>query len=222
MCPIFPRMIAMRHLRFALLVAIVAVVGHDATYALGHGLAEYPHALGDTGHDGYWLPVVLGVLGLVLAVAALVVWRWRRLTGQLRALGWSRRGAPAVAWRAVLGQATRLCVAALAVFVVQENLEHLATHGGHLPGLGVLVGHGLLTAVPAFAAVALLVAALGQLVATNLHRLESELARARASLPRAERSVGVRPAPTLPVRPTALSTQPDLGRAPPAASAIRA
>lgn len=36
----------MLRLRFAILVAVVAVIAHDATYLIGHGLNGYPAALG--------------------------------------------------------------------------------------------------------------------------------------------------------------------------------
>lgn len=213
---------AMHRVRFGLLVAAVAVVGHDATYAFGHGLAEYPTALRELGHDGYWRPLGLGVLALLLAAAGLTAWRWQSVRRQLLALGWrsGRNRGSTVRWRSIVAQGGGLCLGALAVFLVQENLEHLAAQGGNPPGAGVLLGRGYLATLPTFAVVSILAAALRDLVAGRIHRLEIALARARrASLPRPPRQAAARSTRTfLASRP--LSAQPDLGRAPPVANGV--
>lgn len=209
----------MGRLRLALLVAVVAAVGHDATYAIGHGPGELGAALHDTGHDGYWLPVVLGVLAAAGVCVALTAWRWRYLRRQLRAVGWraARRRAGSAPWLRILALAARLCLAALTIFVLQENAEHGAANGGHLPGLGVLAGHGYAATLPAFIGVSLLIAAMTHLMVGGVRQLEVELALARASLPRPQSRSGSRPARTPARRPSSPGAQPDLGRAPPVA-----
>ena len=207
----------MLRLRFILLVAVVAVVAHDATYLIGHGLDGYPAALGATGHDGHWLPVAMSVAGLLLGAAIVAAVRWRRLRAQLGDRGGAtsdRRIGPILP--GTLRLAARLFVAAIAVFVLQENLEAIAV-GATAPGLGILVGPGYLAAVPAVALVALLFAVMSELIDARIQHLERSLAAARGALPRP--SAGTpRPSREALGPERSRTAQPNLGRAPPASA----
>ena len=207
----------MLRLRFALLVAVVAVTAHDATYLVGHGLEGYPAALGSTGHDGHWLPVAIGVAVLLLGAATVAAFRWWTLRRQLAHLGGPAR-------QDGIGQilpeaarlTVRLFVAALAVFVLQENLEAIAI-GAPAPGPGIILAPAYLAAVPAIAAVSLLFAVMSELIDARILHLERALATARNALPRPSAAIhaGSAAAPR-PVRTR--GAQPDLGRAPPASA----
>ena len=207
----------MARLRFALFVAVVLVAGHDATYAIANGIGGLSAALRDTGHDGYWTPTVLLVAAMAAGAGALALWRRGQLLAVLRALGAKRRAVNArdLVAAPTLFLAVRLAVAALLIFVAQENLEHYAAHGGHLPGFGVLVGHGYASTLPVFAALAVLTAFVVRYVATDTTLLLAAIAQVRA-LPRSVRRVLVRRPEwvNLP-RYAAVAARPDLGRAPP-------
>jgi hypothetical protein len=208
----------MLRLRFALLVAVVAVTAHDVTYLVGHGLEGYPAALGATGHDGHWLPVAIGVAVLLLGAAAVAAARWWRLRRQLTAStghATHLRIGPIAA--GALRLASRLFVAALAVFVLQENLEAIAI-GAPAPGPGIIVAPGYLAAVPALAAVALLFAIMSELIDARIHHLERALAIARGALPRPSAAAARRASPDACPSVRSRTAQPDLGRAPPASA----
>ena len=205
-------------LRFALLVAVVAVTAHDATYLVGHGLDGYPAALGATGHDGHWLPMAVGVAALLIGavtVASARWWRLRRQLGQFDGDSTSHRIAPLLP--GVIRLAVRLFAAALAVFVVQENLEAIAI-GAAAPGLAIIVAPAYLAAVPAIAAVALLFAVMSELIDARILHLERALAAARRALPRPLSAPARRPSRGLAPSWSSRNAQPDLGRAPPASA----
>lgn len=208
----------MLRLRFALLVAVVAVIAHDATYLIAHGLDGYPAALGATGHDGHWLPVAIGVAVLLLGAAIVAAARWWTLQRQLARLGGpARQGGIGPMLPGAARLAIRLCVAALAVFVLQENLEAIAI-GTPAPGAGIILAPAYLAAVPAIAAVSLLFAVMSELIDARILHLERALATARQALPRS--STVVRRAGWVAAfrQMRSRSAQPDLGRAPPASA----
>jgi hypothetical protein len=207
----------MLRLRFILLVAVVAVVAHDATYLIGHGLDGYPAALGATGHDGHWLPVAISVAGLLMGAATVAAARWRRLRRQLGELPGTtsdHRIGPILS--GTLRLAIRLFVAAVGVFVFQENLEAIAL-GAAAPGLEILVGPGYLAAVPAVALVALLFAAMSELIDARIQHLERALAVARDALPRPSARMPRAPREAL-GQVRSRTAEPNLGRAPPASA----
>jgi hypothetical protein len=205
-------------LRFWLLVAAVAVVAHDATFLIGHGIGGYATALGATGHDGHWLPVAIGVAGLLAGATTVIGARWWKLQRQLSALpgdGTAQRIDP-IGFKA-LHLAARLSASALVVFVVQENLEAIAIGAAPL-GPGIVVAPAYLAAVPVLITVALLFAVMSELLDARIRVLTQAVAVARR--------VPLRPSATAVRRPsrgagrsrTSRSAQPDLGRAPPASA----
>lgn len=208
----------MLRLRFALLVAVVAVIAHDATYLIGHGVEGYPAALGATGHDAHWLPVAIGVAALLLVAATIAAARWWRLRRQLaQLLGEATHHRIDPIAPGALRLATRLFVAALAVFILQENFEAIAI-GAPAPGPGILLAPAYLGAVPALAAIALLFAAMSELIDARILRLERALAIARGALPRPAVTGALRPSRVARLPVGSRSAQPDLGRAPPASA----
>ena len=212
------RMGPMLRLRFALLVAVVAVTAHDATYLIGHGVDGYPAALGATGHDGHWLPVAIGVAALLLGAATVIAARWWRLRRQLsECSGNATTARVGVVAPGALRLAARLFVAALAVFVLQENLEAMAI-GAPTPGPAIVLAPSYLAAVPALAAAALLFAVMSELIDARIHHLERVLEIARAALPRPSAAPMRPPARAAGPGVGSRSAQPDLGRAPPASA----
>lgn len=207
----------MARLRFALLVAIVLVAGHDVTYGIANGIGGMVAALRNTGHDGYWAPTIALVAAFAVTVAAANLLRRGRLLAELGALGARRHavGLGDLFAAPTFFLATRVAAVALLVFVVQENIEHYTAHGGHLPGLGVLGAHGYGSTLPVFAALAAIVAIIARYLAAETAALVAAIARAR-SLPRSQRRVvALRPDWVNLPRAVAVSGRPDLGRAPP-------
>jgi hypothetical protein len=202
--------------RFALLVAVVAVTAHDVTYLVGHGVAGYPAAMGETGHDGHWLAVAIGVATLLLGAATVAAARWWWLRRQLGARGGfaSHRRIGSIRPGA-LRLAARLFAIALAVFVIQENLEAIAI-GASPPGIGILVAPGYLAALPALAAMALVFAVVSELIDARILSLERALTSARCALPRASATSLRRPSRADGSLRQSRSSLPNLGRAPPA------
>lgn len=204
--------------RFVLLAAAIAVTAHDATYVIGHGVGGYPAALSATGHDRHWLPVAIGVATLLLGAATVVTVRWWRLRRQVAELasGAAQHRIDRLAPRTVR-LAARLFVAALAIFVIQENLEAVA-NGAAAPGPGIIIAPAYQAAAPVLVAVALLFAAMSELIDARILHLERVLAAVRGRLPRpsARRVRRSSRADVVPGR--SRSAQPDLGRAPPASA----
>ena len=211
-------MTPMLRMRFALLVAVVVVTAHDLTYLIGHGVDGYPAALGATGHDAHWLPVAIGVATLLVGAVAVAAARWWRLRRQLAGVAGGvthHRIGPIAA--TALRLATRLFIAALAVFVLQENLEAIAI-GAPAPGPRIILAPAYVAAVPALAAVALLFAVMSELIDARILRLERALATARQALPRPSATRARRPSRAVPLPLSSRSSLPDLGRAPPASA----
>ena len=204
-------------LRFALLVGIVLIGGHDATYAIANGIGGMAAALRDTGHDGYWAPTVALVAALAAVVAASALARRGRLVAELRTLDARRRsiGLRELVAAPTFFLAARLLVVALVVFTLQENVEHYTAHAGHSPGFGVLGGHGYGSTLPIFVTLAVLAAAIARYFAADTAALVAAIASVRG-LPRSHgRVVSRRPDWVNLPRAVAVGASPDLGRAPP-------
>lgn len=203
-------------LRFVLYVLAVLLAGHQLVYAASYGLLGVEQALSSVGHGAYWL-VTGALVSLALSVGVLLgSRRWMALRAQIRAAEHDPRHGESIDWQtfraSVLRLAPRLAWSALAIFLVQENLEHATYYGGHVPGLGVLIGSEYTATIPIFALVAALVAGIVsflQLSLASLARLVDRLRRRRPE------RVSIRPCRHLvPVHRWSHFT-PDLGRAPP-------
>lgn len=211
--------------RFAILVLACLLVAHTTIFIARYGMgAAFARAMSAEGHDAYW-PAFIAVVGG--GSAALVGWavvRLLRLAGRARHRTRSADGRPLPAygdevralWPSLFG-ATTLC------YAIQENLEHLVSHG-HLPGAGILWGPEGSFAIPGLLLVSLLGAALGALVRWRVHVYVARIGRG------AERARPRRPSAARPARRWALvgatcafarfAVRLDAGRAPPARSAF--
>lgn len=143
-------------LHFALLAALVLVLGH--TVALGLGDSGTRGALQATRHGAVWGLAAAAVLVGGIGLAAGFIWRMRGLRRRLISLARSLPRPRRMRGSELIGAWRSLFLAAIVAFVIQENLEHVLAHG-HLPGLSVLIGGHYTATVPAFVGVALVVAA---------------------------------------------------------------
>ena len=195
----------MRRVRFGLLAVVALFLAHDAVFLAQFGVGDgFAVAMQRSGHDVYWPAYMLLVGSAAAALATITLLRVARLRLQLTAHVASRpetpevprpraRAAAAPSYRRELaGLWVRLLVVVVVGFVLQENLEH-AGHS-HVPGIGVLFGPENPLAVPALAAVTLLLAMAGALVRWRIAVLDAQVARAvAAGSPRA-RKTATRPA----------------------------
>jgi hypothetical protein len=185
---------------FWTVAAIALLVSHDATFLVQVGPGEaLARALRESGH-AYWgaASVVLLIIGLT--AGARFGMRLLRLRRQAHALAVEAPAVHRTAWlrRAGANWARLASIVALG-FVIQENVEHVISHG-HAPGLGALVGPESPLALPVIVAITLLAALLAtairvverQLVAGILAAMRRPLGRAPRSLPRATPRILVR------------------------------
>jgi len=210
----------LRRLRFVALVAVGALVAHDAVFAAQYGLDERREiALAGTSHE-YWpvftvLALLLGTVGIGGAVAGML-----RLGRSLRGVPTVRPpgGTPGYAGE-MLRLWPRLFLAITLAFTLQENAEHLAAGLG-LPGLWVLSWPAYPLALPVLAVVTLLLAAAGAWLRWRTDVLAGRLAAVRAAhRRRADLSLapGVRwRLVAAAVAHARILARPDAGRAPPA------
>ncbi len=129
------------------LAGVALLLSHDAVFLVQVGPGEaLARSLREAGHD-YW-----GIASLVLALGGVAI-----LAGTLVRLGSLRHRAAQLganrvartrpyAMRWVAAWARLLAVAAIG-FGIQENVEHLLSHG-HAPGLGALIGPEYPLALP--------------------------------------------------------------------------
>jgi hypothetical protein len=204
-----------RAARFATLVLLVLVVGHDLTYLAASGLDGLGIALARSGHGAYWPFTWLVAVAAVMALAALAATRAVALLGELprsRILGAARAGVRSWAGE-LLRTWPRLALVALLIFVAQEWTEHFVMHGGHVLRPTDFVTGAYAATLPAFAIASLLVAGVSALFRHAIRALEEAVQRV-VILPRPGAAL---PAPVVPqlarIRPS-LAT-PDIGRAPP-------
>lgn len=200
----------------AILAAAVLVAGHDLTFLAANGLDGWGAALALSGHGAYWPFTWLIV---VAGVAALAVLGCVRATGLLRLL---RAGGDArpllLRLRAYGGDVLRLwprlALLALFVFVAQEASEHYLMHAGHVLGVADFITGAYAAALPAFAAVSLLVASLAALFGRTIAALEEAVRLALAAVRRPARRIFAR-LPQAFVWLRSSLAMPDIGRGPP-------
>jgi hypothetical protein len=171
----------LERLRFVALAALGSLVAHDAVFAAQYGLGhDRDVALAATAH-GYWpafvvLTALVGTAGAGAALAALV--RLRRLVRGLPA-GPAAPGRPSYA-REVARLWPRLLLVVATVFLIQENVEHVAA--GQAPvGLWALSAPGYPLAIPVLVAVTGLLAAVGGWLRWHHEALVGRLIAARAA-----------------------------------------
>jgi hypothetical protein len=199
--------------RFALLVAAVLAPAHDLVYLAAYG-PRAQRILDTAGHGPAWFAVAVACLLGGGALAAITLHRSRILRRRLRSLGGPALDSlplPQLAariWRLWVP----LLLVSLAVFAVQENLEHL-NHHGHLPGTAVLHGVGYEWALPIFVALTFAAAVVGSVALARVAALAAAVAQ--ASTDRLGTARPSWPIPSDAWRTRQLRSAPDLGRAPP-------
>ena len=153
--------------RLSVLTVVALLTAHTAIFAAQYGTGKrFAQTMSSSGHDVWWAPASVAVLaiGFVLLVQTVggiahLELRARRTTNAESVVGaerppiWSTIGS---IWRALLPLVTVL-------FLVQENIEHLLSHG-HLLGLEALGGPEYPLALPILAVVTLALSVLGALV----------------------------------------------------------
>jgi hypothetical protein len=159
--------------RVAWLAVLLAVTGHQLALAAGRvSVADGGLRVADHG-DTWGLAVILVVTASAGAVA-LSAWRIAALRLRLRVAPVIRvpNGSALLrAWAAVT-------VLAVALFLAQENLEHIVQHG-HLPLLEPLLSGQYAAVLPVFLGLGLLLAGAGLAVTTTIRELERAAQAAR-------------------------------------------
>jgi hypothetical protein len=159
-------------------LAVVALLAaHSAIYLAQYGFGErFAEAMTAGGHDGWWLPASLVVLG----AGAVLLLRTLGALGRLEAMARDVRPAaePAVPFQPeMLSIWRRLFPIVTVLFAILENVEHLAAHG-HVVGIEALVGPEYPLALPVLALVTLGLSALGALVRWRIRVLRTRIAHA--------------------------------------------
>lgn len=197
--------------RHGLLALSVLLIAHQAATMVSHG----GQAGLNTKHDWYGLAAGLLALSIVCCAMGAGTIRWMQLRSTLRAGAPRRHDHAVIDWRAflrdVVGMTPRLAFVALAIFVLQENVEQYLGHASD-SGLQTVFGRGHLATLPLFLVVSSAVAAIAALMRLGLAILADFITKR------------TRPRPDVkPVQPTStefsfyrwLRVPPDLGRAPP-------
>ena len=171
-----------RSLRFVLLIAASLLVAHDGVYAAQYGVgARLAARMSASGHDGIYWPLfsVLGATGAVALglLAARELLLLSRKVGALDSRSDPQRTAAPGYWRELANLWPRLFLLVTPLFVLQENVEHVLSHG-HVIGIGALTGPEYPLALPVLVVVTLLLAALGGLVRWRVAILRERLAAA--------------------------------------------
>ena len=166
-------------------------------------------------HDWYGLAAGLLALSVICCATGVGIIRWVQLRSTVQTGGPRRQDQTVIDWRTFLrdvGRMTpRLAVVALAMLLVQENVEQYLGHASG-SGLHTVFGDGHLATVPLFLVVSSVVAAVAALLRLGLTFL-AEIVRRRAA-PRPDASPVRPPSMEFPLQRW-LRMPPDLGRAPP-------
>lgn len=203
-----------------MLVLVVFALAHNLTFLLSYG-EDSGAALARTGHGAHWTATVVLVIVLALGLVAAGALRLARLSRLARELdggpvpwAWARPTIRLIAqaWLQVLA-------CALVLFVVAENLEHVAV-GLAAPGLSVLGSGEYHFTLAVFAAVALAAALVDGLYRWRHEYLVARIVSARARWSRARRSSARPRLPWIDPRHGAIVDHQIAGRAPPPALAL--
>ena len=201
---------------FAASILVALVLSHELVFLTTYGPA-YRIALVDTGHDGTWAVAVAVVGGLAAGLFLTAALRLRQLG--LVATSVAREAPtmppdPAALVGRWLGLWPRLGALTTALFVVQENLEHL--HAGQgLPGISVLSSGQYPDSLAVIGIVTLVVALVAALFGWRRDLLVARIAAARARWGRAPRSATRRRPLSTEQRHVSVLVHQFAGRAPP-------
>jgi hypothetical protein len=163
---------------------LLAVCGHQLALAAGR-LPPADAGLRAADHGAAWSLAVLLVVGGAMAALALAGWRIAALRLRLRV----RPALRLPDGHALLGGWATVTLLALAVFLAQENVEHISQHG-HLPLLEPLLSGQYVAVLPLFAGLGLLFAAAGLAVTTTIRQLERAADAARGDRRPPPRRIG--------------------------------
>ncbi len=203
-----------------MLALVVFALAHNLTFLLTYGEAS-DAALARTGHGAHWTATVALVVVLALALVAAGALRLARLSLVVR----ERGGGPIPLGEArptirVVAQAwLQVLIGAIVIFVVAENLEHVAV-GLAAPGLSVLGSGEYHSTLAIFAGVALAAALVEGLYRWRHEYLVARIVSARARWTRARRSSARPKLPWVDVRHGAIVDHQIAGRAPPPEPAL--
>ncbi len=148
----------------AIASSVALILAHHSIYLIAHGPAGYEGGMSADGHDGYWRAWAGGVAVVGGLLAAVAGWQIRRLV-HLRHPG-SRAFTDSGLRDYIRSMGywwPRLLVAVTALLVLHENGEYLRL-GLDLPALSVLGTGEYGAAMPAIAAVSLLMSAILALI----------------------------------------------------------
>jgi hypothetical protein len=182
-----------RRASFWLAAGFALLVAHDAVFAAQVGPGqELVRALRGAGH-GYWgLASTIVLVGAAIGAAA---WLARMAVLARRAShGPGRRQRTGTWRRRAFSHWIRLFIMVALAFTLQENAEHVLSHG-HAIGVGALIGPEYPLALPVLALVTGLAAALTALVREHEAALLERIAAARASIRPLRRIGPIRPEP---------------------------
>jgi hypothetical protein len=174
-----------RRVRTGILAIVALLVAHDAIFLAEYGNGPaFARAMSEGGHDGYWLPFTVGatLAGGFLLLRALTTLRHLRV--QASAIHWIEELPSPSYTSELLGIWRVLFPLVTVLFALQENVEHLATHG-HFLGLEALAGPDVPLALPVVAAVTCALAAIGALLRWRIAVLRRRIATAAAAHHRA-------------------------------------
>jgi hypothetical protein len=169
------------------LAALVAVGAHQAVLAVGNEAAHHATGLQAVSHGAGWNAGVVLMMIMVMLAAGWMAWRIPALRLQLAVI-------PSVqvpGGHLLIGTWAKIVLSALAIFMLQENAEHLASHG-HLPLFEPLLSGQYHAALPIFAGIALLVAVTSLVIGTRLGDLRAAVPHVRFAPARPPRHAGGR------------------------------
>jgi hypothetical protein len=158
--------------RNLVLAVLVAVGAHQVVLATGEDAARHSAGLHPVAHSAEWSAGVALLMLLVMLATGWTAWR-------IAALRWRLALIPSVqipGGHDLPGTWARILIPALAIFLLQENAEHLIAHG-HLPLIEPLLSGQYQAALPIFAGLALLVAITSLVVGKRLKDLSAAIQR---------------------------------------------
>ena len=162
-------------LRLGVLALVALLSAHTVIYAAQYGTGDrFAQAMAIGGHDGWWIPASLVVLGVGLLLLIQTLGGVAHLEIRARASG--RGGGPGRAplapdIRSIWG---RLLPLVTILFLAQENLEYLVAHG-RLLGLDPLIlDSGM--ALPMLALISFGLSVLGALIRWRVAVLRARIA----------------------------------------------
>ena len=199
-------------LAFWALAGFALFVAHDAVHLaqIGPGQALVDE-LRTAGH-GYWGIASLALSAIAALAAALTLMRLRRLRRRASTLGAVPIADRSFARRFV-GAWWRIGVIVAVGFSLQENAEHVVTHG-HAIGAGALFGPEYPLALPVIGLIGAVAAAIATIVSGAQEALVTAIEAALGRAIRALRRVVNRRADA-PARVSSVRSRPGAGRAPP-------